>query len=193
MVYTGKARKSVAPGVFQQSDRAAPSFVVKTTAEGSLLLSAMNTSRKVPLWEVALKALYGAIYALALLLTLGLSVLWTVAACRGRTKQQYFWVIRALPAMALCSLPLMLGTAAVIMSLDGSLAYIGAFSAASALIFMLSLWVPGSAVLALYVTLKRGREAKRGLRLLAWTSTTLTLIACAYLVRFGWLGLRTWQ
>jgi CubicO group peptidase (beta-lactamase class C family) len=193
LMYGDKERKSVAPGVFQQVDKAAPSFLIHASSDGVFLLSPQNTSRLVPLWEVVLKAVFGAIYVLTLLMSLGLLVWWSVAACRGKTKEQNFWAIRLLPALALCSLPMMLGATAFIMSLEGALNHVGTISVASALIFLLSLWVPVSAIWALDITMKNGKEVKPGIRLMAWTSTTLTLIACVYLVRFGWLGLMTWR
>lgn len=188
LTFDDVARKQVAPGLYQRVDLAAPTIVFTTTAEGPLALTAEGAWRRVPWPEVAAKATFAGLYVLALLCSLVLALRWLIAKMRGRRPERAVTHVHWLPALALLIPP---GAALVLMTGDPQA--LATASLPAVLLFALSLLIPVAGLAALLATIKAPTDTRRSIRVLAWTSTLLTLTVSVYLGQYGWLGLRTWQ
>ena len=195
VVVAGKEAVPVGPNLFQRLDRAAPTALFAVTEDGPMLLTSFAALHQAPMSVIAAKAGYGVVFALALVTSALYLLVWVTGWLRGRLADRGGVLVRAVPALALFSVPAFVATLATMLSDESwqSLVRAGTPSFQAQTIYWLTISTPVLGALALLVTLRAGAETPLFTRVLAFVNGALALGAAAYLWQFGWIGLKTWM
>lgn len=188
----GTERIPVGPMIFQRTDRSAPTTLFVDAGAGALMLSGTGARRQVPQIEFLAKAAFAAAYAIALAISALFFFIWMFGLLTGRLAARGGVLVRALPALAIFSVPVLFVALIAALSDGASLILLGTPSLLAQAIYLLSLLIPLFAVLALFTSLSARFETPFFVRGLAFVNGALVLAAAAYLWQFGWIGLRTW-
>jgi CubicO group peptidase (beta-lactamase class C family) len=189
----GTQRRAVGPLLFQKQELAVPNVVFVETQDGPRLITMLGADRRVPMYEVAAKALGAILYVALLAFSLIYALVWIVGLLRGRLGGRGGVLVRLLPTLALVAPALLLGILFTALSdnSSGSITTLGTPSVTAQSIMYLSYAIPVLAVLSGLVTLAAG-GAPRWVRGFAFLSTAVTLAIVAFLWPYGWIGLQTW-
>lgn len=194
LMIEGEERIPVGPLVFQRTDRAAPTAVFVPTESGADMLTATGARRQVSQVEVIAKGAFVVVYALCLTVSALFFVVWAVSLFLGRLSERGGLLVRAIPFLAILSLPAFLVTLLMALGNESweSLITLGTPSAMAMTIYGLSLAVPIMGAFSLFEALAARYETPILVRGLAFVNGVLALIAATYLWQFGWVGLKTW-
>jgi CubicO group peptidase (beta-lactamase class C family) len=172
-------------GRLRRTARAAPAFVLARSDDGTLLLGATESFRKVSARSIQAKAAYGLLFALALLAAF---FSFFGALFSGRLTKAHAAALAAfLPFFAIVGL----FAYGVELPSPKSISLFGRESWLSYSVFAATSLAPILGALSVLAGLSRGR-ARVGTRAVAVIAGGLALIASFYMVSFGWLALRTW-
>jgi CubicO group peptidase (beta-lactamase class C family) len=191
LVFNGTKRIHLGRGVFQREDRAAPNTIFVSTPEQVLLHTPLGTDRKLPLWEVGVKAGGAAAFVVALALSALYMLLWIPSAFLGRLRERGGITIRLLPWLAMTSVVGLAGTTLYLLS-AGDLALLGKPNPLAWAIYGLTLAVPGLGALSL-ARAAMGSDANLFVRGLAWLNSLVVLAFAGHLYAFGWIGMKLWE
>jgi hypothetical protein len=186
-------RIPVGPMIFQRADRAAPSSVFVGGNDGAHMLTGTGARRQVPQIELFAKAAFGLIYAVSLTVSALFFFVWMIGWLTGKLSDRGGVLVRALPALAIVSFPLLILALAIALSDESwaALTVLGTPSWQAQTIYALSLSIPVLGALSLVAALFAG-AAPRFVRGLAFVNGALVLGVAAYLWQYGWIGLKTW-
>lgn len=189
----GTARRAVTPRIFQRIDRVAPNVVFVDSPEGMLLLTATGAERRMPTYQIVVKAAWVACFLITLLICIVHGIVWLTGWARGKLNDRGGVTVRALPALAVFSIA---GVAVLLMvGLAGAntLDLLGKPSLLAWSICLTTLVIPLFGFGALMVALSASAQTPRAVRALAWAASALALTASAFLWHYGWIGLKTWS
>jgi CubicO group peptidase (beta-lactamase class C family) len=187
-------RIPVGPMIFQRADRSAPWAVFVEGGAGAQMLTGMGARRQVPQSELVAKGAFAAVYAAALAVSALFFVVWLFGWVTGRLSRRGGVLVRALPALAIVTVPAMIVTLAMALSNESwdSLITLGTPSLTAQTIYVLSLAIPLFGAASVAASLAARFETPFFVRALAFVNGALALVATAYLWQFGWIGLKTW-
>jgi hypothetical protein len=182
----------VSPALFADGRSVEPTRVFLETAEGTEMVTNLQTKQKVSrLFAFTKTAYWYGLMPLSLLATGVASLFWIVGALRKRVRGGRAWLVRLVPGLAVYAAPALIVALVSAMSTpDPNL--LGVASPSSVVVFALSLLAPASAVAALLVMLKSRGVAGAPARLIGWLNTGVALAANLYFLHHGLLALRTW-
>jgi CubicO group peptidase (beta-lactamase class C family) len=187
-------RIPVGPMIFQRADRSAPSAVFVNGPAGAQMLTGTGARRQVPQVELLAKAAFGLAYGAALATSAFFFFIWVIGWLTGRLSKRGGVLVRALPALAIFSVPLF-GIMIAMALADESwaaLTVLGTPSLTAQTIYALSLSIPLLGVLSLATSLAARFETPFFVRALAFVNGALALSVAVYLWHYGWIGLKTW-
>jgi CubicO group peptidase (beta-lactamase class C family) len=194
LLFTGIERIPVGANIFQRTDRAGPTLAFAPTPGGAILLTSTSASRRVAMTEIVIKSAFGAVYSLALVVTILYLLIWLIGWFGGRLADRGGALVRLVPTLAILSIPTLFAILFVELS-DPSftaLRALGTQSPAALAIYALSLAIPILGALSVLSAIIANRETPLFARALAFVNGGVALGLAAWLWQFGWVGLKTW-
>jgi CubicO group peptidase (beta-lactamase class C family) len=183
---------AVGPRLFQRTDRAAPGRLFAEVEGEMQMLSATNARRQVPMLELIWKVAFAGTYALVFAFSLLYPPVWITGWLRGRLEDRGGVLVRAIPLLAISSLPALLLLLALIPG-ESSQAILtfGKPSIHAQAFYWVTRAMPYLGVLSLLAGIFAVR-AHWFVRSLAALTGALVLGASLFLLHYGWIGIELW-
>ncbi len=181
----GEKRFADAEGRLRRPDRAAPALVFARSDDGTLLLGATDSYRKVSTTSMQAKAAYGVLFGLMMVASL---ICFIGALVRGRLSWAHTAAVAAFIPMAA-----ILGLMIYAMDLPSpkSIFLFSHETWLSYSVFVATALVPVGGAWSVLAGISPGRAGAVA-RIIALVSGVLVLIAAGYMAPYGWVALRSW-
>jgi hypothetical protein len=194
LVIAGEPRALTAEGLLRRIDRPYATHALATDEAGvRFIISSLGALRQVPLWEIGLKGLYGALAAAFILGTLVYLLVWLIGWPLGRLKERGGPWPR-LVALIAVAVPV---AALAVVGVAGSgeswvvIERLGNPTPIAQTVFGLTIAWPIAALAALVTGLfARGLGALQ--RAYVIGAGAILLVGALYAAQYGWIGLRPW-